>query len=100
MASYKIEGKLFKTGNALNAWKEGTTWDGRNRISVATGSQWDHERLYKSLKGTYWLESWSDWQGDVATAEIMSKHDAATWIVLNGHDVPDDLAQIIADLEE
>jgi hypothetical protein len=100
MATYKIDGRIFKTGNCVADWDEDTTWDGRNHISVATGSQWDHEKLYKSAKGTYWMESWSNWQGTVATAEIMSAHDAAVWLATNGHEIPSDLDSIIADLEE
>ena len=100
MATYKIDGRIFRTSNCLNYWLEDTAWDGRNRISVNTGSQWEHQKLYKSAKGTYWMESWSSWQGSVASAEIMSDHDAAVWLAVNGHEIPDDLDTIISDLEE
>ena len=34
--------------DAAKRFDEATIWDGRNRISLATGSQWDHEALYRT----------------------------------------------------
>jgi hypothetical protein len=100
MAKYNIDGRIFRTATAAKSWDEDTRWDGNNYISVPTGSQWEHQQLYKSRKGTYWLETTCNWQGTVPTAEIMSDHDAAVWLVLNGHDVPADSDTIISDIEE
>ncbi|MBZ5574867.1 MAG: hypothetical protein LAO09_23685 [Acidobacteriia bacterium] len=39
--------------SAAEAFEESTTWDGRNHISDATGSQWNHERsaIAEAAKG-------------------------------------------------
>jgi hypothetical protein len=93
MATYRIGDTIVKSANATASWDEDTRWDGSNNISCATGSQWSHERLYRSRKGRYWLESWSDWQGTTPHAEWLSFHEAACWLMANGHDLPDDLAE-------
>ena len=100
MASFLIGGRVFKTENSVKNWREDTQWDGRNQVSVPTGSQWLHERLYKSRKGTYWLVSSSQWQGSTDSAEIVSKVDAATWLVLNGHEMPTELQELADSVEE
>ena len=64
-------------------WDEDTRWNGNNMISVATGSQWEHERLFKTAKGRWVLHHWSNWQGTLDTFRLMSKEAAARWLVLN-----------------
>ena len=100
MASFNIGGRLFRTENSVRTWREDTRWDGRNEISVNTGSQWAHERLYKSRKGTYWLLSSSQWQGSVDSASIVSEAAAAAWLLLNSHDIPVDLESAAESIEE
>ena len=56
MSRYRIEGMIVDTDNATASWEEGTRWNGNNHISLATGSQWDHQKLYRSRRGRYWLE--------------------------------------------
>ncbi len=54
MARYRMEdGCVLDTANATAEWEEDTYFDGHNRIGVATGSQWNHETLYRSRKGRY-----------------------------------------------
>lgn len=100
MASFRIGGRIFRTENSVRTWREDTRWDGRNQISVNTGSQWQHERLFKSRKGTYWLLSSSQWQGSTDSAQIVSKVDAASWIMMNGHEVPAELESAAESIEE
>ncbi len=51
MARYRVENTIVNTDNAVNSWEEATRWDGRSNISKATGTELDHEKLYKSRKG-------------------------------------------------
>lgn len=94
MATYKMEdGVIVKTENATQKWEEDTFWNGSNHISRATGSQWSHETLYLSKKGNYWIEHTSQMQGSVDHAEWIDQHGAATWLIVNGHELPEDLKE-------
>src|SRR5215471_8173310 len=89
MSTYRIDGTVVKTENASQSWEEAQRWDGRNNISVPTGSQWDHQMLYRSKKGRYYLESWSQWQGSTPSAEWISNEGAAEWLLANEHKLPE-----------
>lgn len=92
MARYRMEDNtVLDTDNATQSWNEDTRWDGNNRISVATGGQWTHETLYRSKKGRYYIEHSSQWQGSTPSAEWISKRNAASWLLANGHEVPAEL---------
>lgn len=84
---------------AAQAWDEGCTFDGRNYISDATGSQWDHERLYHTAGGRWILRSWSQWQGSRTTYEEVTPAAAAVWLIRNGHELHESCAAQAADLE-
>jgi hypothetical protein len=66
MSKYRIENTIVDTDRAKKSWDEDTRWDGHNHISKATGSQWEHEKLYRSRKGRYYVEHTSQWQGSTA----------------------------------
>lgn len=103
MSKYKMEdGSVVNTDKAKNFWKEATNWDGRNHISVPTGSQWQHERLYQSTKDRFYINSWSNWQGSEDTYRYVSEAEAVTWLLQNGHDesIPESLKALVADVEE
>jgi hypothetical protein len=72
--------------NKAEKFSESTRWNGNNRISRATGSQWEHEALYRTASCRYILNHWSNWPGSTETYEEISKHDAAGWLAINGHD--------------
>lgn len=92
MTRYRMDdGTVVDTENATKSWKENTRWDGRNHISVATGSQWEHQQLHRSRKGRYYLERWSQWEGSTPRAEWISKHTAASWLLANEQEIPADL---------
>lgn len=94
MARYRIEGDgLVDTDKATASWEEDTRFDGNNQISVATGSQWDHQTLYRSRKGRYYLVHESQWQGSTPHAEWVSPEEATRWLVLMEYDLPEDLKQ-------
>jgi hypothetical protein len=92
MSTYRIEDTIVKTENATHSWAEATRWHGRNHVSVATGSQCDHQTLYRSRKGRYWLEYTSQWQGSSPHAEWISHEAAARWLMSNEHELPKELA--------
>jgi hypothetical protein len=76
------DGRWFETGKAERF--DETTWhDGNNHISHATGSQWDHEALWRTAGGKWVLNSWSQWQGSRETYVEISNEDAARWLVKN-----------------
>lgn len=101
MSRYRMDdGTVVDTDNATTSWTEATRWDGHNFVSVATGSQWVHQTLYRSRKGRYYLETTSQWEGQVARAEWVSQHEAAAWLLQNEHAVPDGLRGVADEVSE
>jgi hypothetical protein len=100
MARYRIENTIVNTDKAHAYWEEDTKFNGNNNISVATGSQWAHQRLYRSRKGRYYTESWSQYEGSRAHAEWVSPQEAVRWLLLNDHKIPEELDQFIEEVEE
>ncbi len=93
-------GVLVDTDKAAQSWDEATYWNGNNHISKATGDQFLHETLYKSSKGRYYIVHSSQWQGSVDSASEIDEEDAAKWLLLNEHELPEDLAALAGDLIE
>ncbi len=100
MAKYSVDGCVLNTELAAEQWKEATWWDGHNHISSATGSQWDHETLYRSAKGRYWVARTSQWEGSHDRAEILDEPEAARWLLAQDHELPEDLAKYREEIEE
>lgn len=100
MSKYNVDGVILDTARATATWDEATRWDGRNHISLATGSQWEHETLYLSAKGRYWIEHTSQWQGSTDTAELVTDYDAASWLLRNEHELPPNLAHLESEVSE
>lgn len=101
MTTYRMtDGRIVKTDNAAKQWEEETDFDGSNHISRVTGSQWHHQTLFRSKKGNYWIESWSNYQNCPSTAEWISAKDAARWMLLNDYELPGDLSGYVDELEE
>jgi len=95
MARYEMsDGMIVDTNNASARWKEAADFDGRNHISRATCSQWDHETLYRSRRGRYYIEHSSQWEGSVPNAEWVSNEEATRWLLKMGHDLPEDLKEM------
>lgn len=65
---------------------EDTRWDGHNHISRATGSQWDHEQLYRTAGGNWVLYRWSQWEGVADRYQFLAEDEARTWLLAQGHD--------------
>lgn len=101
MSVYKMEdGTIVDTDKAQALWEESTRWNGRNHISNATGSQFNHETLYKSRKGRYYVEKTSQWEGATPSAEWLSDEEAARWLLANDHKLPKGLEALEDDVSE
>lgn len=101
MSRYVMDDEtMVNTEKAKASWEEATSWNGNNHISKATGSQWEHETLYRSAKGRYWVEYTSQWQGSLPGARYVAPREAALWLLANAHDLPADLEQFEGEVEE
>lgn len=95
MSRYRMDdGTIIDTSKASKSWEETTEWDGNNHISRATGSQWNHQTLYRSRKSRYYIEHTSQWQGSREHAEWVSREEAARWLLTCEHELPEDLASL------
>lgn len=101
MARFRLQSDIVvDTDKASQKWDEAVEWDGRNHISKATNDQWTHETLYKSSKGRYYIVHSSQWQGSRDYAEEVNHRTAAEWLVLNDHDLPEDLRELADEVIE
>ena len=84
--------------NLVSAKKfvENRHFDGRNMISAATGSQWDHEELHRSVGGVYVLHGWSQCQGSLDTWQRIGIDQAVEWLLRNDYDPTSPAEEIIA----
>jgi hypothetical protein len=78
-------GRWFDAERA-EVFEEDTWWDGRNHRSRATGSQWEHEKLYRTASGRGVLHHWSQYQGVPDRWEEIDAEEAARWLSINGYD--------------
>ena len=96
MTTYQLDDDtVVDTDRAVATWDEATDWDGSNHISRATGSQWLHARLYRSRKGRFYVEHTSQWQGSRDGVTLLDDAAAVRWLLLNGHEVPEDIAHLV-----
>lgn len=101
MSVYRMDdGTVVNTEKATRFWAEATRWNGSNNISVATGSQWVHQTLYRSRRGRYYIEHESQWQGSTPHAEWISPEEATRWLLANRYEVPDELQTHVEQVSE
>jgi Flp pilus assembly pilin Flp len=91
-------GRWFDPATCM-VWDEETRWDGRNMVSLATGDQWEHERLHRTPGGRWVLHHWSQWQGTTPSYTEVDRETAAAWLVRNGYDPHPDLVEAIERLQ-
>ena len=72
-------------GAVAERFEEGTTWDGNNHISTATGSQWEHEEVVRTKRGRYYVVSSSQRQGSQSKAKALDIGGVAKWLVRAGY---------------
>jgi hypothetical protein len=80
------DGRWFNT-DAAESYHEEEDWNGSNHISRATGSQWEHERLYRTAGDTWVLHHWSQYQGSGESYEVVDNEEAARWLSRNDFDL-------------
>ena len=68
------------------SWAEGTRWNGSNTVSLATGAQFTHEHLYRTLGGRWVIETWSQWEGVETTYRFVSTDEAYDWLIRCDYD--------------
>jgi hypothetical protein len=76
-------GRWFDADKAEKISEE-TYHNGNNWISKATGSQFNHEALYRTKGGCWILAKCSDYQGSVETYEQIDNEAAAVWLANQG----------------
>lgn len=81
-----IDGGQWFDLDKAKCFDESSWFDGSNHISHATGSQWEHEALYRTRGGRWILHSWSQWQGSRDEWIEIDDAAAAKWLVRNGYD--------------
>lgn len=83
IALTNLSGQWFDVEKA-ERFTEKTHWNGRNHISMATGSQWEHEAIYLTKGGKWVLNRWSQCQGSQENYEIVTDDQAAAWFAKQG----------------
>lgn len=91
-------GRWFDREKSIH-FDEDTYWNGHNHISKATGSQWEHQRLYRTAGGRWILASWSAYQEVRDSYEEINDAAATVWLVLNGHDAHPSVSEQYSALE-
>lgn len=82
------------------SYGEDAFFDGVNTVSRATGTQYDHERLYRTSGGRWVLTSWSQRQGAQDRAWYVNEGVARDWLLRNDYSNPDIAAAIGQDVPD
>ena len=94
-------------GNSTGTWfdldratryEEDSRWNGSNWISRATGSQWDHECLWKTASGRWILNTFSARSGTLEHYFEIDQDAAEKWLIENDH--ADALAEDVVEAHE
>ena len=94
-------GQWFDVEKA-DCYKENSYHDGRNFISKATRSQWEHEAIFVTKGGKFILNHRSNWQGSAETYEVIDHDQAAEWFAkqdFQDNEIPDIFINGVMELE-
>ena len=101
MTRYRMPDSTVVDADLATAhYEEATDWDGSNHISRNTGSQWEHETLYRSAKGRWYVVHTSQREGTLPHAQWLTPEQAAAWLLLNEHQPPPELAEAAGQVVE
>ena len=67
--------------DTATGYPEGTRWDGRNKISLATGASSEHQYLYRTAGGRWVVNHWSQWQGVPESYRFVTDEEAREWLI-------------------
>ena len=92
MTKYPIgNGTVIDTDEASASWEE--------RVDLmGTGPEYNHQKLYKTRTGKYYIENFSDRKHQPSRVEWVSAKVAAGWLLKNGHELPEELWSIEEEL--
>lgn len=89
------DGRVIDTEKSKGCWSERLEFDGLHFISVNTNSKWEHEKLCLAGTGEYYLCSENDWNPELEPNYVwVTPTKAASWLALNGHEMPEDLKEV------
>lgn len=80
-------------------FEEKKFFDGKNMISEATGEQFKHETLYYTARCNWVMVAWDNHQGSVPRWIQVSTEHALSWLIKNGHELPQEMDATCANLE-
>ena len=100
MKRQSIDGGGWFDLDAATKYEESSTWNGQNHVSDATGSWSDHEELFETKGGSWIVHHWSQWQGSTDLWREIAPQEAAEWLIRCGHELPESLAAVGAELEK
>ncbi len=83
--------------SSAEVFLEDKQWDGNNHRSVHTGSEFEHQTLYRTAGGRWVLHCWSQWQGTTPTYRFVTDNTAREWLIRNGDD--HHIARLFGELE-
>lgn len=92
-------GLWFDTKSAV-LFREDTNWDGRNQISVPTGSQWHHEYLYYTKSGKWVLNNLSNYRGSAEGYRQVNEQEAIVWLIQNRGFERDEISKLPESVQE
>lgn len=81
-----IEGGGWFDLDAANLFPEDKEWSGTNLISSNTGTQWEHQAVYRTARGRWVLCAYSDYQQSPPTYTFIDDDTARDWLTRNSHD--------------
>lgn len=67
-------------------FEEVARFDGQNYISTATGSEWNHEELYRTVAGRWVLHWWSQYAGAPDRYRFITGDEAREWLMKQEHE--------------
>ena len=90
---------VIDTDRATQYWEERKVFDGHNMVSVHA-ARFNHQTLYRSRRGRYYILHTSQWQGSQDRAEWVSNERAAAWLLLNKDEIPTELQEAAETVSE
>ena len=91
-------GKWFDAESS-EKFTEESYFNGRNCISKATDTQFNHQDLFYTKSGKWIICNWSNWQGSITTYSIISETRAAEWFLKQSTNLPECLKKYESEYE-